>query len=525
MMASVSLSARHTVVLAALALIFASQATWSGGTTSGTYDESTYLSLGRGVFLAGDTSPLAGWGVSPLAVLLTTAAPSLAGSPPYPYAVELARISAIIFIDAPFVAIVFCTLLGAFGLGTATAGTAFLVLSPNLLGHAALATTDVCFMAAALAALAALVRHITAPSLRSRALLAFSLAVALAAKYSALGLFPIAACASFATSGGRATSLTRRIVDAVALAAGTLVIALLFVWGLHGFALVPYGLPPFESTLMPASIVGIGRQIHHQSLGEPSFLLGRHSNFGWWYYVPVALALKSTPAELLVYAAALVSLTRGWRSATPRGLVWRLAFVVFTAGGILNHIALGIRYVLVLFPLATFLAAEQWVATANARRSLRYVPAAVIAAQLFSVMSIAPHYLSYFNVFAGGPERGYLQLADSNIDWGQDLPALKSTLASLGARHPLLSYFGTAPLEAYGVEATPWTRDARDHFEQWDWVAISATHLDGLFLPSDPFIDFRELTPDARAGYSILLYATRRADVRAAMATAAARLQ
>jgi hypothetical protein len=65
----------------------------------------------------------------------------------------------------------------------------------------------------------------------------------------------------------------------------------------------------------------------------------------------------------------------------------------------------------------------------------------------------------------------------------------------------------------------------QDKFERWDWVAISATNLDGVFLGRDPFADFRALTPGGRAGYSILLYSTSQEDVRRAMATAAMRLQ
>jgi len=98
-------------------------------------------------------------------------------------------------------------------------------------------------------------------------------------------------------------------------------------------------------------------------------------------------------------------------------------------------------------------------------------------------------------------------------------------LLRLGAKHPLLSYFGTAPIEAYGVQADRWDGTVQDHFDRWDWVAISATNLDGVFLLSDPFVDFRALTPGGRAGYSILLYPTSREDVRHAMATAASRMR
>src|SRR5207248_11073005 len=57
---------------------------------------------------------------------------------------------------------------------------------------------------------------------------------------------------------------------------------------------------------------------------------------------------------------------------------------------------------------------------------------------------------------AGGPANGFRYLADSNVDWGQDLPALRAAFERVGARRPLLSYFGSAPLNAYGVTADPW---------------------------------------------------------------------
>ncbi len=505
--------------------MLAAQAGWSVATTSGTYDETTYQNFGHALYGTHETKSLAGWGVAPLPVLLTQAAPALAGSPSYPRAITLARISAIVLFGVPLVVIVYWTLLHAFGMGAAIAGAALLSLSPNIVAHASLANTDVGFMAAALAALAALVHHIETPSRQSRALLGVTLAVALAAKYSALGLFVVAAVALLATSRRRSQSYVRGAVDALALVTVLFGAALIFVWVLHGFAMVPYGLPPIEDMSLPASIVGIARQIHHQSLGEPAFLMGLHSSEGWWYYIPVALAMKSTPAELVVEAGALVALVVGFRNQTPSGLVWRLAFAVFAVAGIFNRIAFGIRYVLILIPLSVFLAAELWDRARNHKRRQLAVAGALVALQVFSAVSIAPHYLSYFNWFAGGPEKGYTRLADSNVDWGQDLPALKAELTRLGAKHPLLSYFGTAAPEAYGVVADRWDGAVQDKFERWDWIAISATNLDGVFLGSDPFADFRALTPGDRAGYSILLYPTSREDVRRAMATAAMRLQ
>ncbi len=502
-----------------LALVLAAQAGWAAATTSGTYDETTYLNLARGAYGSLDTEPLADWGVAPLPVLAVFATPALARWPAYPRAIGLARASAIVLFALPLVVLAYWTMLRALGPAAAVLGTAIVVLSPNIVAHASLATTDICFVAVALAVLAALVHHLEAPSSQSRTLLGVALALALAAKYSAIALFAIVAVAPFVAGARASTPPLRRVVSALTLAGVLFVVALLFVWALHAFVLVPLGLPPMETARLPASIVGLARQIHHQSLGEPAFLLGRHSTTGWWYYMPAALAMKSTPAELVVEVAALAAVARGWRTATTSGRVWRIAFIVFAVLGLANHVALGVRYVIVLIPLSVFLAAEQWF-TGSPRRWLMALPAALVAIQAWSAASIAPHDLSYFNAAAGGPAKGYLRLADSNIDWGQDLPALERELSRVAAKRVLLSYFGTAPVDAYGVQADRWTGPVNAPFDRWDWVAISATNLDGVFLPGDPFAAFRELTPAARAGYSILLYPTDREDVRRAMAAA-----
>jgi hypothetical protein len=41
------LTGRHVFIVSALALVLAAQAGWSVATTSGTYDETTYLGFGR----------------------------------------------------------------------------------------------------------------------------------------------------------------------------------------------------------------------------------------------------------------------------------------------------------------------------------------------------------------------------------------------------------------------------------------------------------------------------------------------
>jgi hypothetical protein len=135
----------------------------------------------------------------------------------------------------------------------------------------------------------------------------------------------------------------------------------------------------------------------------------------------------------------------------------------------------------------------------------------------------APRYLSYFNGLAGGPMNGYRLLADSNLDWGQDLPAMRQVLASVKAREPLAAYFGSAPTEDYDVHVWLWDIAGPQVKTRADWIVISATYLDGLYLDRDPFEAFRAIEPTARPTPTLFVYSAQRPEVKAALAQAMAR--
>ena len=72
---------------------------------------------------------------------------------------------------------------------------------------------------------------------------------------------------------------------------------------------------------------------------------------------------------------------------------------------------------------------------------------------IVGTLGVFPNYLTYFNEFIGGPKNGYQYLVDSNLDWGQDLIALREWQRANNVTDLHLAYFGTARPEAYGVSA------------------------------------------------------------------------
>jgi hypothetical protein len=168
---------------------------------------------------------------------------------------------------------------------------------------------------------------------------------------------------------------------------------------------------------------------------------------------------------------------------------------------------IGHRYMLPIYPLAILLAADR-LGEGAARRPGRVaaVGVALLAGQAVSAAGIAPHYLGYFNVLCGGPSRGYRYLVDSSLDWGQDLPALRRELEARGYRKVALCYFGTARPSSYGLRSMDWMAPGDPVASGCDWLAISATALQGAYTGSSELFDRFGALPSARAGYSIFLY-------------------
>jgi hypothetical protein len=127
-----------------------------------------------------------------------------------------------------------------------------------------------------------------------------------------------------------------------------------------------------------------------------------------------------------------------------------------------------------------------------------------------------PHYLAYFNEFAGGSANGYRYLVDSNLDWGQDLKGLKQFMDDRGIDRVSLSYFGTDSPERHGIAydwlpsyelRNPNPQATTVNIRRGSYVAISVTNLQGVYMePQTMFRWLDRYTPVARIGHSIFVY-------------------
>jgi len=486
-----------------LAAIVVVQAARFIGSTSATADETIYLTMAEQTFKNRGDAEYGIKGIAPLPVLLQYALPVTSATEDLPLKIALARLSAVAFIAVPLILVIYFWLAGELGPAAAFVAAALVALSPNVVANSAIAATDACFVLFALLLLWALSDYVDRPSWRRLTVLVAAGGFAFAAKYSSIALFGVAAVVLM-WRDRRLRPLWSRLASAAAITAAMAVAGIVLSWRFH-------------------PIDGVLSQINHQRIGHEAFLLGSRSNQGWWYYQLVALGVKSTYVELVAFGLAISALVTLRREPLTVVRVWLLAAAVILAGSMISRVDIGVRYVLLLVPLAVMIAAASVMRVSTARRWIAVAIAiAALAAQAGTAIAIAPRYLSYFNAFAGGPMNGYRWLADSNLDWGQDLPAMRRFLERVGARTPIASYFGTAPPSAYGVNVWPWNAGP-DVKARADWIVISATHLVGLYVPNDAFEPFRALKPFARPTPTLFVYDASRPEVKDALAEASAR--
>jgi hypothetical protein len=226
---------------------------------------------------------------------------------------------------------------------------------------------------------------------------------------------------------------------------------------------------------------------------------------GAWYFFPVALGVK-TPLAFLCFAfvGGLVSVYAAW---THRrwGFAVPLAVALAIFGTAMsNHIALGLRHLLPIYPMLAILAgvggASLWHRRGGTPRWRAAV--GVLAAWLvFASVRAHPDYLASFNEIASTDPEHYLLASD--LDYGQDVGRLGDALRDRGVDSVTLYLFAfpddrllSSPKHVTNVDWRVATPPASG------WVAASSLIL--RTLPGMAWL--RQQAPVARVGSSIYLY-------------------
>jgi len=535
-----------------------------------------YVGLTQGDFRPNNEHPPLAklWAAVPLLTLGTKSPPDLPAENPgqrtmniarYFWEENAAKFSAITFwARVPMIAltlalgvVVFVATRRNFGPRAGVLAVALFSLEPTILGHGRIVHTDIAAALAYLVTWLALSAYAARPTWSRAALLGLATGAAFATKYSLVVLGPVVALGLLAllVSAPRRGQARRAIMGQIAVVALVALVALNAAYEFRHQPLeeidlawiraehpadagrVIAGVDALAPVVPPYYLLGVYTVFGHNEGGHQAALFDEHSQHGWWYYFPVAFALKTAIPFLLIALGALGWAL--WRIGARRD--WRLlAFVgppaLYAGFAMTSQINIGIRHILPVFPflfilggaaLDRLLAARiaiprmfrarkgRW--RTNAKGApLRQSLGVAIVALLLGWMGVEavrahPDYLVYLNELARGP--GWQYLSDSNVEWGDDTEALAAYLhaqgeqavrAAVAGSRDSLGFFGVEYLDYFDTKASdPPTR----------YLAIGASFLNGSTVPPtltetrpDYFATYRYRQPVAVFGRAIYLY-------------------
>ncbi|MFA6551718.1 MAG: glycosyltransferase family 39 protein, partial [Patescibacteria group bacterium] len=273
--------------------------------------------------------------------------------------------------------------------------------------------------------------------------------------------------------------------------------------------------------------------------GNTTYFMGEVSSTAWKTYFPIVYILKEPiPILILVFFSmilGLVSLIRNsialgkfkkiwgglleWVSKNFAEFVWISFIALYWASSISGNLNIGVRHVLPTFPFIYLLVSgkvSDWIANKKGafdKPSKTFILAILMILLVRETTSIFPNYLAYFNQIVGGPANGYKYVADSNLDWGQDLRRLAGFVEQNGIDKIKLDYFGGGS-PTYYLGKKYQKMDAENVSLRHGWIAVSATLMQGGRAVASKGYDqnttyykwLDKYEPVAKIGYSIFVY-------------------
>jgi len=411
-------------------------------------------------------------------------------------------------------------------------------ISPTMLAHGPLVTSDVTSALGIVLACWAWWTHLERPSVATLMLSAFAAAVAAIAKFSAAVLPPLFVVLAVWKLWAEPTwtvqwrgkrELRGFVARSTWIAMAALVHALVagfVIWAAFDFRFAAAGpdMPEMAqfyrlwSDILPAegalrSVLNTMRDrkllpeayiygfsfVLRFAESRAAFLNGEFGISGWWWFFPYAFVVKSTLAELVVTATTLTLAIIAWRKrALPlrewlttraRPVLPLVALALVYIGlSVTSNLNIGHRHLLPLYP-ALFIASGA-VLAAGAAPWRRWLAVAVLLLASVESFAVRPHYLAFFNASVGGPSQGWRHLVDSSLDWGQDLPALVDWTRENRRDGEVLYYnvFGQRRASAFGlqgIEISPGYAERERPWVEWGagLYALSATSLQDVYSP------------------------------------------
>ena len=428
-----------------------------------------------------------------------------------------------------------------FGETAALISVGLYVLEPTVLAHGHIVHTDVPAALVYLLFFFTLRQYSDNPTLRQALLLGLACGVALLTKFSMLVIVPVLGIHLLARlfinrrdrkqrsqvllQGGLITAVVLVLMNAAyyfqhpALEVSDVRWVEMKSPALLGFVTT---LVRVLSKIVPTYyLFGVYNIEVHNHYGHATSLLGQYNDLGWWYYFPVAFALKTTIPFLLLAIAALGWAV--WRFAVKRDqrFLWLVVPVaVYLVISLTSHINIGIRHFLPAYPFLFIAGGALLAKLVQARKKLGVFLLVVLFGWMgFEALRAFPDYTPYMSQLASSHPHWYY-LSDSNVEWGDDVGALAVYLKARGETKVTAALSaGWSTLGRYDVTYLDMVSLPPDKTPETRYVAIGASFLNGSVIPGDEnvvgrrsfertslFARYRERKPEAVFGNSIYLF-------------------
>jgi hypothetical protein len=432
-----------------------------------------------------------------------------------------------------------------FGSRAGVIAVALFTLEPTVLAHGRIVHTDLPAAFAFLFFFFVLRIYLQARTTRNALLLGLASGLALLTKFSLIVLLPVLACLALLGFGfaPRFKETRKRVLLHAAIVVCLVWVIVNAAYRFQGPPIVPGDVQWVEarspgtfgewmtffqigSRIVPTYyLFGQYNVMLHNRDGHAASLLGQYGTQGWWYYFPVAFALKTSLPFLIIALAALAwMLWRLFRKRDRRILWLLIPMAIYAALSMSSHINIGIRHFLPVYPLL-FIAAGALLDRLLSLRYPRHLATAVVVLA-FGWMSVEvlrtyPNYLPYMNQLASAHPRWWY-LSDSNVEWGEDGRALAEYLRARGETEvtgALSGGWGT--LAQYGITYHEIFPKPGIPVPDTRYVAIGASFLNGstVYVSADEngksisdeqrinyLAAYRTRQPEAIFGNSIYLY-------------------
>ena len=445
-------------------------------------------------------------------------------------------------------------------------------LSPTFLAHGRLVTTDVGAATGTVIALYYFIIFLKNNTKKNLIFAGIALGIAELLKFSLILLIPLFGILAIGWAiviSKNSKEFFKNLLKYIGYCILIGLIALLVIWSLYLFHIwgysaerqiadIKFNLGSFGSKPLVNMVVwmagnpvlrpiaqylhGLFMVLQRASGGNTGYFMGEISAAGWKTYFPVVYLIKETITfHMLTVAALLFFIVSALSAAIKTGLknpiknllnwtknnFWGLSLFAFIAiywiTSLKSNLNIGVRHLLPVFPFTIVLASAGvifLIKKLSWSKSLKYSSLSILAIlilfQAYSVISVYPNFIAYFNEAIGGPKQGYKYVEDSNLDWGQDLKRLNIWLEKNNIKKIYINYFGGSDLDYYlGNKYIFWDgMNNPSQMTESKYIAVSATLLQGgrgkpsigYDSPTGYYNWLNSYEPIAVIGHSIFVY-------------------